>query len=134
MSLATGVTTFGRRHAEAQMISACIIRRITGRVLNESTGQYEDTWLTVYTGKCEFKFNHGSFEDIDAASQQMTQQRPILKVPVNGTANVEVGDVVELTAHPLDAGMVGQTFRIGGLHSKTFATSRRFPVEVTTGG
>jgi hypothetical protein len=123
----------GRRQAEALMVSSCVISRMSGRSLNEQTGEYSDTFTVVYDGRCEFKYSQASFEDVDAASQQLTQQRPVLKVPVEGTAGVMVGDVVELTGHPLDTGMVGLQFRIAGLHSRTYATARRFPVEVTTG-
>lgn len=130
MSIADGAISFGRRQAEALMTSACTITRVTGRVLDESTGQYADTTSTIYSGKCELRFDSAVLNEVDGQARIATEQAPLLKLPVDGSAGVKVGDSGALTAHPLDAGMVGLKFRVAGVHSKTRATSRRLPLEV----
>lgn len=130
MSIADGATRMGRRQAEALMTSACTITRVTGRVLSESTGEYVDTLTTIYDGPCEFRFDSEVVSPVDAQSQLLTEQHPMVKLPVGTSAGVKVDDQGTLTVHPLDAGVVGLRFRIAGLHSKTRATSRRLPVEV----
>ena len=112
------------------MTSTCEIRRVTGRTLNESTGQYTDTRTVVYSGPCEFRFDSEALNAVDGQGQILSEQRPLVKLPVVGSAAVRVDDVGTLTGHPLDSGMVGLTFRIAGVHTKTRATSRRLPVEV----
>lgn len=134
MSIAGGTTRLGRRHAESLMVSKCVITRTSDPTFNESTGEYTPTVTTVYSGKCEFRFNSTAFREVDGQSQLLTEQQPMLKLPVEGSAGVRVDDEGVLTEHPMDTGKAGMTFRIAGEHSKTFATSRRLPVEVTTGG
>lgn len=130
MSAADGATRMGRRQAEALMTSTCTITRVTGRALSESTGQYTDTTTVIYSGKCELRFDSEALNAVDGQGQILSEQRPLVKLPVEGSAGVQVDDVGTLTGHPLDAGMVGLTFRIAGIHTKTRATSRRLPVEV----
>lgn len=130
MSAADGATRMGRRQAEALMSSTCTITRVTGRVLSESTGQYTDTTTVVYSGKCELRFDSSVLNEVDGQARIATEQAPLLKLPVDGSAGVKVGDSGTLTAHPLDSGMVGLKFRVAGVHSKTRATARRLPLEV----
>ncbi|MHB9004002.1 MAG: DUF6093 family protein [Coriobacteriia bacterium] len=130
MSVADGATLMGRRQAEALMTSTCEITRVTGRTLSESTGQYTDVTAVVYSGKCELRFDSAKLNEVDGQGQILVEQSPVVKLPVDGSADVKVGDVGTLTGHPLDSGLVGLTFRVAGLHSKTRATARRLPVEV----
>lgn len=112
------------------MTSTCTITRVTGRVLSESTGQYTDTTTVVYLGRCELRFDSAMPNEVDGQARITTEQVPLLKLPVDGSAGVKVGDSGTLTAHPLDVGMVGLKFRVAGVHSKTRATARRLPLEV----
>lgn len=112
------------------MTSTCSISRVTGRTLDEETGEYVDTTVAVYSGPCEFRFDSEALNAVDGQGQILSEQRPLVKLPVEGSAGVQVDDVGTLTGHPLDSGMVGLSFRIAGVHTKTRATSRRLPVEV----
>ena len=112
------------------MTSTCVIRRVSGQVLSEVTGEYTPTTTTVYDGPCELRFDSSVLSPVDGQSQLLVQQQPLVKLPVEGSAGVTVDDVGELTGHPLDPGMVGLVFRVAGLHSKSRATARRLPVEV----
>lgn len=135
---AESVILQGRAFQEAQFISRCVIRRQAGETFNETTGEYEPTWTTVYPesgddGPCLLKFDSSSMREVDAQSQQLVRQRPILKLPVATSAGVRIDDVAEITENPLDPARVGLKVRISGDHVGTLTTARRFPVEVTSG-
>lgn len=134
MSIASGLTLMGRKQAEALMESTCEITRVTGTTVDPATGLEVPTVATIYSGKCRLRFPYVRPQDIIADGQLLTKERGILWVPVDadGSADVRTADVATMTASPLDVGSVGLQFRIGGPFSQTHATSRRFPVEVTS--
>lgn len=123
-----------RAQAESLMVSVCTITRGGGAgVWNESTGQYDSTAVTVYSGPCRVRFPSTVVRESDTQNQFTVEQEPLLSLPVAGSEGVTVDDVVTITANPSDSAMVGLTLRIAGLHAQTQATARRFPVEVTSG-
>lgn len=122
----------GRSFTEALMTSACIIRRAGEKVLSETTGEYETTYSTVFEGPCKIKFGGTQATEVDAQSQLLTEQDATLSLPIDGSEDVTVDDVAEITVNPLDAGLVGKKVRVTGIHTQTAATARRFPVEVVT--
>lgn len=116
------------------MESTCTIRKVTGQSTNSSTGAVTDTTETVYTGKCRIRYRNQTVNPADSAAQVLTVQQLELSIPVNGTGSgdVLVDQVATIDTNPLDASMVGKTFRIAGVHAQTHATARRFPVEVVS--
>lgn len=124
----------GRSFTEALMTSTCVITRAGESVLDEETGEYETSPVTIYEGACKIKFADTQARDFDAQSQILTEQTAILSLPIEASGSVDVttDDVAELTVNPLDPALVGKRFRVSGLHSQTAATARRFPVEVTS--
>jgi hypothetical protein len=125
---------FLREQAESMMLSRCIIRRRGERVLSEVTGQYEVAFTTVYEGPCKFRVGGTQPSESDAQSQRLVEQASRLDLPVlaPGSADVQTNDVAELTVNPLDPALVGTLARIAVFHAQSFATARRFPVEVVT--
>lgn len=134
MSLAAGATLMGRKQAEALMESTCTVRGVATLVLNESTGAYEETENVIYTGKCRLRFKSEQTTERGIAEQVVALQHPELSIPVGaaGSADVLPDHVVTIDSNPLDAGLVGRTFRVAGFHSQTHATARRFPLEVAS--
>jgi hypothetical protein len=124
----------GRRFNESLQTSACTITRKGDKVLNETTGEYEYEFATIYSGQCKIKFGATEAHTVDAQGQILTEQTAILSLPVDepGSVDVTTDDVAELTVNPLDPALVGKTFRVTGLHTQTAATARRFPVEVVS--
>lgn len=122
------VITAGRRFAESRMLSTCAITRVTGKVLDETTGVYTPTVEPVYTGKCHLQLATPRVFARASQDQLLTEQQPILKLPVDGTGGITVGDVATITNSPLDESQVGLTLKIAGVHSATYATARRLPV------
>lgn len=120
----------GRREAEKLMLTTVTITRPAGEpVLNEETGEYETSVVTVYSGKAKVTLRGPSVTDVNAAGQLLAAQKLILSVPVAGTESVADDDTVTVTANPLDSALVGRTFTIAGQQSQTFATARRFEIE-----
>lgn len=118
----------GRAAAERLMVDTCIIDRRSGSVLDEDTGQYVDTYTTVYSGKCRIQVTDPGGRAADAGEQTSQIQSLVLQVPMT-VSGVKVDDRVSLTASALDPDLVGRTFRVSDLMHKTHATARRLPVE-----
>jgi hypothetical protein len=123
----------GRRFAESRMTSACTITRVTGRTLNESTGEYAETVATVYTGACKVVLDSPRVFNRDVESQLLSEQLPILLLPIGaGSDAVTVNDVATITGSPMDPGLVGARIRVAGKPVRSYATARRFAGEVLT--
>lgn len=134
---------FLRSEAESMMRSRCIIRRNGEKVFSEETGDYETTVTTLYTGSrdgveiggiCKIRFGGAQANEVDGQSQDLTEQVAVLSLPIAGSSGLTVGDVAEIVSSPFDPDLVGKLFRILGHHTQTYATARRLPVEVVSGG
>lgn len=123
-------TLGGRMLAESLMLSTCTITRVTGSTVDDATGLVTDTTATVYTGVCELKFPDTQSRYLSAGGQQLSDQQPVLKLPVGAdSALVLPDDVAVITANQVDAAQVGVKVHIAGQHFKQFQTAYRFPVE-----
>lgn len=129
----TATLSRARMTAEALMQSTVIIRREGVPVRDPSTGTMTPTLTTVYTGPARLRLASGQPRDVDQAGQRVTEQSPMVWVPVQ-TWGILVDDVGEIIANPHAPGDVGLVFRIAGIHAQTHSTSRRFPVEVLSYG
>jgi len=128
------VTAEGRIAAEMRMLDACTITRSGGAdTFNPTTGVYTTpAGSAVYTGKCEVQVSDGlNARDTEVGGQEITLTRLTVKVPMS-VEDVQVDDVVTITASLLDPDLVGQTFRVIEGFAKSFATARRLQVERTT--
>jgi len=115
------------------MTDMCVIRRADGApALNEETGEYEPSFVDVYSGPCKVKFITSTVSEQDYQSQLVAEQQVVLSLPVDESAPVLVNDVAEITSSQTNVSGVGKHFRIAGLFDQTYATARRFPVEVVT--
>lgn len=128
MSLASGATMMGRKQAEALMESTVVITRAGADTVNESTGAVvPGTASTIYTGKGRLRMSDARANEVVAAGQSVAVQQPILSVPVVGSEGVRVNDIATITSD-LDTKVV--VARIASMNAQTFATARRFQVEV----
>lgn len=122
----------GRRFAESRMLSTCTITRLVGSVLNETTGRYDDQVVPVYSGPCHLQLSSPRVFARNGQDQLISEQQPILKLPIVGSEGITVGDVATITSSPMDAGLVGTQLHIAGVHPATYATARRLPVYAIT--
>jgi hypothetical protein len=130
---AESVIRAGRAFQESRMPATVTITRVTGRLLDETTGEYADTVQTVYAGKCRLDFR-ASLETLerDMEGQILADQRPTLLLPIVGSEGITVNDMATMTGNPLDPAVVGMRIRITGRSATTYATARRLPGEVLT--
>lgn len=127
---AQDVAQQGQAAADALMLDACTIRRKSGTVFNETTGQYTDTTSTVYTGPCKLQ-DRLMRGEAEAGGREVITLSSVLHLPVAVTA-VQVDDVAEMTASQ-DPAAVGRKLRVAQVVYKTYATARRLQVEDVTG-
>jgi hypothetical protein len=130
MSATTAVLA-GRRAAEALMVDACTIQRVTGTSTNDTTGVVTPTYSMIYAGKCRVQQIVPVSKPADIGQAQVWLQRLELQVPISVTG-IASDDLVTITASLLDADLVGRTFRIRELGHKTHLTARRVQLEEQT--
>jgi uncharacterized protein DUF6093 len=117
------------------MTDAVLIERKTGSVLNESTGQYADTWETVYVGRCRVQewgqTSSGTAAEAGVRTSELQQWGLFLPMSVMG---VQVDDRATITASSLDPELVSRVLRVKDLYHKSQSTARRLAVEEVTSG
>lgn len=91
--------------------------------------------IPVYSGKCRIQIKSiiASSSDSDAGERQATTQEFELQLPIDGTADVAITDVAEVTTATFDDSLVGRKFTVVARHEKSQATSRRLRVIEGTG-
>lgn len=114
----------GRKAAEALMVDSCVITRVTGRTMNQSTGAYTDTTSTIYSGKCQVtRAADGAAVDVSAGERDVAVARVTVKLPISATG-VQSGDRVAVAA-TLDDDLDGRVVYVHEVQTRTFGTSRR---------
>lgn len=101
MTTVTGALLAGRRAAERLMTSTAVVDRVTGRVLDQNTAEYTDTYSPVYSGRCRVQTPDALPHTPEAGGREWTLNRFELHVPAStqpGTFKpgdrVTVGSVV----------------------------------------
>jgi hypothetical protein len=94
---ATTATLRGRLAAEALMVDACTIQRVTGSSTNDTTGVVTPTYSTIYTGKCRVQQPFRSRNPTTSAEARCGLQRLVLQVPMSVTG-IASDDLVTITA------------------------------------
>ena len=83
---------------------------------------------TVYEGRCKVATYEPYEATPDVGGKTVVQQRYSVHVPVSA-GPFEVGDVVTITASAQLPATTGRTFRVAGLHEKTWQTAQRLLVD-----
>lgn len=122
---------------QTQMVDTCTIRAlIRSDVLNEETGEYPfipDPTLPdpVYTGPCKFTVEQIQVRDVDTQGQDLAVAGGLLRVPVTAaTARIAKDQTAVIVLGANDSATITAVIQSG--HAQSFATARRFPVEITT--
>jgi hypothetical protein len=116
------------------MTDSCRIAESGGsRVLNEATGKYDVSGpVFIYAGRCQIKWGGTAPRAVDAAGQALVESAAVVKLPMAASADVRVGDLLEVTDSATDPALPGMRFRVTGPFQQTYATARRFPIEVVS--
>jgi Family of unknown function (DUF6093) len=128
---ATSVTARGRVAAEANMLDACTVRRVTN-TSDPDTGAATPSYTAVYTGKCKVQQRAPAAAPTDVGEAAVFVGQLELHVPTSVTGP-QPDDLVTVTACALDPDLVGRTFRLRGPSHKSFLTARRFPMAEVSG-
>lgn len=115
----------GQAAAEAGMLDACTIRRVTGSSTDPSTGVRTPTYATLYTGKCRVQQSLAQAAQHDAGEDYVLLLRLEVQLPVAGTEGLEVNDETTIDAVVHDQDLVGRVFLIRDLFHKSEPTARR---------
>ena len=117
-------------HAESLMVdTATITRHVDGWVIDPETGyEVPAPPLTVYEGKAKVASYQPYETAPDVGGQTVVTQRYYVHVPVTA-GPFEVGDLVTITASANAPSTTGRTFRVAGLHEKTWQTAQRLLVD-----
>lgn len=120
----------GRAAAEALMVDACTITRVTGPAgpMDPDTGvSTAPPTSTPYSGKCRVQTYEAHESTPDSGDHVFTVQRYAIHVPVGADAKVD--DRVRITACRMDPDLVGREYTVVALLHKTFATANRLAVD-----
>lgn len=121
----------GRVAAQALMVDACTITRVTGETTDGDTGVVTPTTVTVYIGQCRVQQSQLGADSVGVDPGEVAVRLVAFEVqlPVAGTDGLRRNDRVTVTAAAHDADLVGREFALVGLAHKTHATSRRIQVQ-----
>lgn len=132
MTLFSGALNMGRSMAESRMTDTCTITRAGAKVLNESTGEYTSTTVSVFSGPCRVKHPTGVARDVDAGSQLLAVTQLELHLPVSAVG-VRADDVVSITGSVTRTEQVGRKFTIVAPFDGSQSTALRFRIEAADG-
>lgn len=129
----------GRTAAEAIMLDACVIRRVSGPPgpVDAEGNRTPAPREVVYPlpgadapvdGRCKIQTFEPYESNRDSGGHVFTEQRYSLHLPV-GAGPIHVDDEVEIVTAVSDPQLVGRTYRVAGRHNKSLATAQRFPME-----
>ena len=128
--IAAGLTEL-REHAVSNMRDACVIERRTGRVLDEVTLEYTDTWAQVYVGRCRVKVKDTQPAESEPGGRTFVVNDAVVQLPVDATHYAD-GDRVTVTASEFDPALVGVVLSVTSRDPISQATSRRLHVSEVT--
>jgi hypothetical protein len=127
------VLALGRAAAQAGMVDACAITRITGTDTDPDTGAVTSIVDTIYSGPCRVQELMSFARDATPTPPDPALMRyRILQLPVPTSDGVRRGDDVEITVCVNDPDLVGRPMRVRDQSGKTEATSRRVGIEEVT--
>ncbi len=117
------VLALGRAAAERSMIDTCTVQRTTGESEGPG-GVITPTTSTVYTGACrvQVRAETGTQSDVGEASLILTRHE--IHLPISAVG-IREGDVVTITASTNDPDLVGRTYAVRDVLTKSEATARR---------
>lgn len=119
--------------AESLMTDTCQVGFVTNSTELDDHGEYGKVFTAVYDGPCRFKAGNVQASDVESASQLLVSQLATLSLPVGTSEDVRNGMTVRVTASLTDPGLPGTEARVQGPAVGSYATARRFSVEVLSG-
>ena len=110
------------------MLAKVEITRLSAEV-DELTG--EGLRSMVYAGRAKIQTYEPYESERTSAGATVTTQRYHVHVPVD-SGPYEVGDLIKIVESPTMPHLVGDEFRLAGLHEKTLQTAQRLLTDERT--
>lgn len=120
-----------RGRAKLRLVDACTITRATGEpVTNLTTGEVHTPTAPVYTGRCRVQAATANWAGPATVGQAAVRIAAAeLQLPVRGTEDIRIDDLVLITACAHDADLVGRRYSVTGPSHKSEATTRKLPLQ-----
>lgn len=91
---------------------------------------YPTVFTPVYNGPGRFKAGNVQASDVESAGQLLVSQLAVLSLPVGTSTEVRNGMEVRVTGSLTDPALPGTVATVRGPFRSSYATARRFAVEV----
>jgi Family of unknown function (DUF6093) len=129
MSLATDTLAFFRGQWADRFTDSCVVKRTATSVLNQTTGVYEPTFTTNYSGPCLVRPMAPADEE---AGQELVATRGY-SVFLPYTEDDQLpGDLVDITS-ATDTFLTGKQFVVRNIPGDTYVTRRELICEEVVG-
>ena len=116
-----------RAHADSLMVASCVIERLSGRVLDEVTLEYVDTWTLIYAGKCRVKVVQSVPRDPAPGGRAFVITDALVQLPVQDVDFTD-DDRVTITGSTFDPVLPGVVLTVVSRELREHATMRRLHV------
>lgn len=123
----------GRRLAEKGMTASLVVRRPTGKLIENPDWTVSPEYLVIYEGKGKITTYEAHETTVVAGEATHVVQRSSAHFPVGSLAPLP-GDVVTVLAEPVDPLLVGRSFRIVQQYpTRSHATAYRVFIDDNVG-
>lgn len=121
----------GRLRAEEGMRDTCTIRRVTGQVEDDFSGEIQKTYAVLYSGRCRIQQHQASANRRDVGEDDVLLLDSEVQLPMS-VVGLQVRDEVTIDTS-IDPDLPGRVYLVRDLAHKTDATARRVQCEERTG-
>lgn len=125
MSLATDTLEYFRGQWAERFTDSCVVKRVTGNVLNQTTGVYEPTFANNYSGPCLVRPLTPS--DVQAGQELIATRGYSVFLPYTEDDQLPE-DLIDVTS-ATDAFLTGKQFVVRNIEGDTYITRRELICE-----
>ena len=116
-----------RAQAESLMRDSCVVERRTGRVMDDATLEYVDSWSRVYEGRCRVQVAATQPAEEVVGGRAFVVTDAVVQLPV-GPVDFADDDRVTVTFTAYDPALVGVVLSVTSREVKTHPVMRRLHV------
>ena len=116
-----------RAQAESLMRDSCVVERRTGRVMDDTSLEYVDSWSRVYEGRCRVQVAATQPAEEVVGGRAFVVTDAVVQLPV-GPVDFADDDRVTVTSTAYDPALVGVVLSVTSREVKTHPVMRRLHV------
>lgn len=125
MTVPTNYASFFRDQWASRFVDTCLVKRPTGKTLNATTGSYEVTYSTTYSGECLVRPKAAT--DAQSGERQAELRMYSVFVPYTTTGPLP-DDLVDITSTN-DSFLNGKQFVVRNIAGDTYNHRREIVCE-----